>query len=699
VAGFSLRHADMSLNPQTNRIEFALELMVDSTPSPDAMSTWLTFYAGNVDSLAATQDWAVFMDQRIGTTALQRTFNAQLDAVDGFRRDGDAGVSWDQGFPGYHVSVNGEVVDACRCLWGLIDVDVRINLDIKLSLEGGNLRIDVWMNGETTDDLEVVCCVLTAALFFPIVGLEALARGQIGWFEYFAGLAVYPMFPLLIVAGFAKVSQINPGLPDVPGFQKDPNDDKHLFTHLSLPGFTSGGLCGPSIIPMSIAVLEPRGDGFALGGPLNLPRVVDPDIKVEATPLRYEPALYNCSGGTSAGERYETTITVTRQGGTYDFNVCDVMLFDGLNAVATKDIQKWSCPSGAFITIGIPFAAYHSGLVPVVVVTNIGGREIDLPPVPIVSDADRAKADLMARAKSISHCYAKSKRWRIEWLVDPPPEFERERVRQLWAMAGRAGEQVQSVVVSAPDGRELARADTRRDKSFKIAVFHTGPELVLEQEMPGGELSDAQISAAQSLMVIDRETEVRGQVLALDSLIVSGTRVLVVHQVDQLSFFDVGAAAGLRGLGDVDVRELSWVGRRGNQILAHEVTGQDFTLPLERAGVFGLNWTPAASDEARLVMAAVHESSHDVVRDGQFGLLRTTGARADEKAGRRYDRGLLHVDLAGISLTTRFDPKAPNSDSVSGAGVALVTPVGRGRYASMEGNRLLILATMRRRQL
>ena len=209
-AGFSLRHADVALNPQTSRIEFRLELMLDGIPDINAQAGWALFYAGGFDSIAASQGWGVLVDQQIGTRLLRNKVRDQIDSVNKFNRDGDPNVSWDSQFPGYHISINGEAVDACRCLWGLIDVDVRINLDVKLSIEGGVFRIDLWVSHKITDDLAVICCAITAALFFPIVGLEALVKGQIAWYDtlegcsfqirYFCLLPLLPKCPKLIPA-------------------------------------------------------------------------------------------------------------------------------------------------------------------------------------------------------------------------------------------------------------------------------------------------------------------------------------------------------------------------------------------------------------------------------------------------------------------------------------------------------------------
>lgn len=698
VDGITLRHADLALNPQAGRIEFRLELMVDGNPSPDVMAGWSTFYAGNFDAIAPAQAWGVFFDQRIGATTLGRTLRKQVDDVSGFNRDGEPTVSWDQQFPGYRISIDGEVVDACRCLWGLIDLDVTIFLDIKLSIENGQIRIDLWLGHKITDDLEVICCAISAALFFPIVGLESLAYGDIEWYEYFGGLALYPIPHLLFVGALAKMGQINPGLPDVPGFEKDPSDSNHLFTRLPVPRFTQASQCGAPMAPLSIGVLEPRPDGFVVGGPFVLAPVVDPDIHVEATPLKYKPSVASCSGNTHSMEGYYTTITVARQGGSYDFHVCDLILEEPLNSLVTKTISASDCPTTAFITLGIPVLLYESFPVPTVVATSIGGQFFDIPPVPVLSAAERQRLSLAAQIQRISFCYAKSARWRIEWLIDPP-ELGIDRVRQLWTIAGRVAERAESIVIRSTQGTELARVDTRRDKTFKIAVFDQGSEVIAEQMMHGDNFASSQLSNAQSLMAVDRQMELPSRVLALDSLAIGNLRILVVHQIDRLTFFDVSVAAGLRQLGEIDLRELEWIGRSGNQMVVRNAAGPTMALPIDARGIFARKWAPMAYD-TMLPTATTDESWYEAVRDGRFDLLRTRGyVRSDEQAAHRLDGGLLQAFAEGASLALRLDPKTLRADHVSGEGVALITPVGPGRYATVEGYKLLILSSMGRMQL
>ena len=168
-------------------------------------------------------------------------------------------------------------------------------------------------------------------------------------------------------------------------------------------------------------------------------------------------------------------------------------------------------------------------------------------------------------------------------------------------------------------------------------------------------------------MVVDRETELRGHVTALDSLAVGGARVLAVHQIDRFTFFDVSASAGLRRLGELDTRELEWVGRRGNKVVARNAAGQAMALPLISPGMFSPNWVPAADNDAMLPTISAHESWHEAVREGGFDLLRMRGnVRADEGAGRRLDRGVLQASsttprcglrhLVGRGDLRLFDP-------------------------------------------
>ena len=271
-------------------------------------------------------------------------------------------------------------------------------------------------------------------------------------------------------------------------------------------------------------------------------------------------------------EGYRTDLIVTRVGGSYDFNVCDVLLPDPLNTVTQKTIDVSLCPTAAFITLNIPFDVYPAVDISVIVVTSVGGRRITLPAVPTVSKEERDRAYLAASAQRISQCYALHTPWSVRFLVDPPDEFK-DRVRQVWSIAGKVSTPTEAVVVRAPGDREILRVVTKIDKTFRVVIVEQSREISIEQVTNDQHLAESQIAVAQSAMLIEGELNTSAAILFLDSIYSRSGVLIAVHHPTSLMFCDLGRRKRLRVLSEIDIGHFRWVARRGLELIGKTEDG------------------------------------------------------------------------------------------------------------------------------
>src|SRR6266568_9528937 len=336
----SVRHIDAGYNPANDRVEIRIEVST-GTPSAGMFDLWTQFYANAFDDLTGGAGWGLFFDQRIGASLMNRSITAEIDASSEFRRDGAVSVFWNAAAPGYHASVEGEVIDACQCLWGQIDLDVRVWMDLNFSLTGNKLRTDLWFDHKITDVAEAACCVITTSLLFPIFGVVMLFNGQLKWYEFLGGVLLSP-FPLeALVVAIARYSQASVPLQFC---IKDPGNDNHFTCEFELPPLRDSAGCMSAELSLVAEHISGRPDGLALTGRLDAPEIVDPLIGIDqVTPLKYVKPTFGCSGGKS-GDNFSTEFRVFRQSGNYDFDVCQVHVLGPFKYAAVVEITRMKCP-------------------------------------------------------------------------------------------------------------------------------------------------------------------------------------------------------------------------------------------------------------------------------------------------------------------------------------------------------------------
>lgn len=587
-----VRHADLGFNPATQLLEIRIELQGPGGPSSDAFQGWSQFYADAFDTLSPGAPWAMFFDQRLGTTILQHTLTSAMDSTGRFNRDGALSVTWDPASSGFHLNVEGEVVDACYCLTENIDIDVRVWGDIGLTTVGNTLRVDVRFDWKLTNLLEAGCCVLTTIAFFPLVGLDMwISKKMLEWWEYLIGLVLYPNVVLLVIGALIKFAPAKDADLQPQGLvHQDPNDDKHFWVEFDLPAMKDTASCAGAEMNLGLAGVAARGDGFVLRGFFTMPPIVSPVIDVKVVkPLAYAKPYLGCN---AAGDRpmgFEAVIELTRSAGNYDFRACDVTLgtlSQAIKQYTRVDITQAGCPNGAVVTIRIPYWAYDFQPVLVIIATSEGSRLVTLGPAAAVSQERRDEDGQVAALERVNRCYVRGHAFQdIGWLIDPP-DLAVARMKHLWGLAGVVSAETERVTVS--DGtRTLLTVDTSIEKAFRATLVNEARGLRVEQHLRG-EWSEpnrdsGEIHVVQLLAAIIDEVVLGEPVLALDVFRAPDGRRLLVHGERGTALFSFGPAGHPIQHGRLDTANVSWVGRQGAALMAREADGRLLSLDLRSA--------------------------------------------------------------------------------------------------------------------
>lgn len=561
----TLRHLELGFDITADVVELRAELSAGAMPSPGVYDEWAQFYSNKLDAFTGTNAWALLLDQRVGTELLAKVVGDKIDENGDFRRDGAVNVYWNAAAPGFHTSVEGELVDFCQCLWGEVDVDIRAWADVRFSLENNRIRVAVHADYKFTDWAEVVCCAVTTVALFPILGLSLAANKTIDWQDYFIGLASGPVGALI-----GTIAMLN-AEPPIKICQTDGEQDFHC--DYALPSLSSAAACGAIRMTVNAESLGGTGDGLVLGGRIGMPEVVEPGIGLEADPFTYRPPFYSCGGmrDENSADGFSATLRLFRLPGVgnYDFRVCTVDVLGPFKDLAKVSISELHCPYVAFIDIKIAFALYDYLPLKVIVTTTHGARHaVIAAPARRISDDERRQADLAAILERTSRCYAKSRQWDIGWLVDPVPFIDVERTRQYWMLAGIAAHGAPRVDVVDEAGRSIASIDTSVERAFRLSLVQAGTRISVRQQLEGEaeQAEGAELRAVQVLAGVERTLDFDSAVLALDAVRMSPVHLLLVHERTCVTLFQVSGRGQLTAHRTLATNGMDWVGRQGNTL-------------------------------------------------------------------------------------------------------------------------------------
>jgi hypothetical protein len=667
LGGFAaVRHVDLGYNIGLDRVELRAEIG-SGPPLPEDVAQWTQFYGNAMDSIVGGGAWALFADQRLGSSLATRVLTKEIDASGKFAREGNVNVGWDGGFPGYHANVEGELIDACWCVWAEIDLDMRLYADVKFSLSNNRLAVDVWLDYKVTDAAEAACCVISAVALFPVVGLYMAFKGDIAWYEYLAGMVLYPSPVLLLAAAIAKFSSSPKSIPTqicVP----DPNDEKHFHCELELPSLTEAASCQGAKMTIRADALTGRADGLVLGGPIEMSPLLDPGIGVEVLlPFQYKAPSYACSGGVRSPERFEAELRVFRASGNYDFRLCQVHVLGPFKYAAKLEISSMKCPYSAWVKITIGFQQYDYKPLKVLVATTHGAFHTTIPPAERISDEDREAANMQAIFDRINNCYAKSKRWDFRWLIDPAPYINVVRTRQIWTVVGVASADTRRVDIMDESNAPIAMVDTTVGRAFRITVVNGTRAVSVHQEVgiETERLEDAAVQGVQTLAAVEREFEFETPVVGVDAVRMSPVRTVIVHEKERMTIFSVDENGDLLISGKLDTAETDWVGRIGSTVYAGRPDGEMLLFDLDmKAGVRWIEKQKSAEamdpggcgcGGAAAKMSNVPEKQQQFASPdaGQFDYLVSKSAyrRAQVPGGVRILNGFWTADLDGVLVS------------------------------------------------
>jgi hypothetical protein len=457
-AGMPLINSHLALGPDAQLIAVRMEYWKPSwqTDTGDPARTlpyWNGFYSGLVSNhLGQAEQFSVFVDQvplvYQAVTLLRDSFKNTTSTRLNSGPDG----SWinNGGTGRIHVSFNADSIDACRCFTKEIDVNADVDLDIDTTVPSPNtLRQDISVDVDP-DFWDSTCCVVTAALFWPIVGAEQFAKQNVNSGEYLLGFLPF----VALIGALLQVANAS-SKPDPPsGFTKDDDDGTHLFRVKTID-LKANPTLGTMALTASRAV-----DDEAVTGIRGLVVAGTVTIAVRHLPVLANLEVPNLDWG--AGGHCSRTLsanalifleTVT-PGDQASLSLCGFdVIDDSLNIFSHAVQYQRDSGNRQWLTISLPFARFpdeywaHPYPCRIVIRTN-GGIRIVSVGVPRGLSAEEARAlGQKIVFQYVSNCNYPKRRlfeeldWPIESLLDGPGIY-------LWQIAARglpAGERLRIV--------------------------------------------------------------------------------------------------------------------------------------------------------------------------------------------------------------------------------------------------------------
>ncbi|MEW6736967.1 MAG: hypothetical protein AB1489_37105 [Acidobacteriota bacterium] len=458
----SIARAGMSFKESPERI--AMRLAINSAGSEQS---WNNFFSGNIVANPQGNDWTLFLDQELLNGSINDRFLLSLqEPIDNNKFSLDSGPSTQYvpmgGIPMFQVSLTGEAIDACVCLWDAIDIDVDVFADITLSVPEINiiqmkLSVDWDLN-----DAEVICCAFTAGIFWGFIGTNLLQEGQIGWGEFLAG--VFTGLPGVFSAAIFSAHDQAGEQIQFPAEWEKLNEDG---TEYRLKQTVKLG--NKALGEMALTTVHGHSNGPILGGTLSsVIELKDPELDLF---VDFADFSWSVDDKCAADPIPQVSSEITfRNAG---FNVvgqvpifaCEVELVEGSDPVNQfGPFLKWD-NDGVDITIKHTQikAAYKANPYPcqLRIITNGGVRIYTIPPIKILSAAEIEEIINKVKLGQVVNCHEyqaghpfwKGSRYNPKW-GPRPPEFE--KYLQLWDIVITGLSASEIVKVDETNGKQLA---------------------------------------------------------------------------------------------------------------------------------------------------------------------------------------------------------------------------------------------------
>lgn len=476
----------ISLSSDGQTVEIRLELTTGDASGTHDIGAWQAFLGQQFDDRREGLDLAVAVPQELVVDGARSQVAAELASQSDFDLTSGPDIAWDASKPGLHVTLSGTQIDACQCLWGEIDIDVDVAIDIAIGAEdtpeGGNLVLDQRRDVDVQDDLAVACCFVT----WPFDKIVTLI-GDIP--EFVVDVISLPLRTL--TASWDQPGGSGPPPPPDP-CTEDPDDEDHKVCRYPLGLNPVPDRCHPQ----ALRILRPRVRGFAdslvlqCGAQVRELALPVPSVgPIEA--FVWHPPTRDCSG--VHGEwQASSSFHLAQGGGDLRLEVKQVIPVTGTGAAyKTALTGSPACPLAFDARVDVSVLAGFVNGIPtpghVLVLTTGGNLLVNLPPVPA---RDQTKVDAFTREYPlwrVANCYIDQDDWPgafdPHWLVDPP--WEDTVAHQLWIIRAGALEAGQRVVVRNGD-QVLATAVAASEGTVGIELVHPASQLTIERQSATG---------------------------------------------------------------------------------------------------------------------------------------------------------------------------------------------------------------------
>lgn len=449
------------------------------------------------------------------------------------------------------MSFSGEVIDACTCLWGEIDVDVDVTMTAKLSVPQDNvLRMHCTIEHDA-NDLEVFCCAMTAAQFWPIVGALMLDKGMVDWGELLGGVLLGPL--AVFIGAIVKASSQTPDFEASEPCQKLSDEEFQC----DQPGSINAGLG-----TLTLTAVSGLPEGPLLSGTL----FTGSSFGVGVLGTEVTPFTWGISGSCNHGfhPALGAGVLLTNSGAA-PIGVCECQVIEqtdpqGVYSAQLSDggqqpswVVGW-VSIGAQLTDEFLQAPYPCKLK---IKSSGGARILTIPPPTAISDEEMQALAMKALLTKVN-CYRAADpfwgatgRFNPKWHVDPPPDAMVQHLWDVFVGGLEPGERVEAVD-AAGETRAAAIAD-RRGAARLTAV--------VPPATPGAELALVRVGAGDTGAPILASTGSHGnaidesrQVLIKEVTLIRHATLSLYGRCSQLSSGHLGGVPSIIAVAENGVR-------------------------------------------------------------------------------------------------------------------------------------------------
>jgi hypothetical protein len=523
-----------------------LLLRVEMNGAAEQVPDWRNFYTYYNRNLVGTGNWAMLIDKDILILAIKKTIGASLaDVKDKFALDGGINVSWKPAVgPVFDIEFSGEVIDACTCLWGEIDVNVDVSTTIDLQAGSADT---IYMGATTTydsNDLEVACCALTATAFWPVVGLIYMGKDEasINLGTYLLGYVLSPLgFSFIAVCVLAGNQSITKYLTLPGGCKKVDDETFSCQWPFAINMGAFGGM-------FHLTGVSAQSEGPVLSGTTSgISELNDPQLAMKSL----NQFAWHLGGSCNIGFSPQLTGGILYNDVAFGsiFKVCDVaVLEDPLHIFKIVKVGELGTTVRAVLSNAYLANPYPCKLQ---IVSNGGVRIITLAPAKEITEQEVAQLQgELSVAETLCHALSISVPIKIiKWMQpDPPYPFTIEN-GQIWqAVIAELteGESVDLLI----QGRVMATAFPNGRGVAQLSLWSEGQdyhdEIGLRLNVSGTHPAPAErderkrhVSVKQSQLVLRSQVAFAGNFEEMAFSEIAGQSILSIRTSDGEVRYDV----------------------------------------------------------------------------------------------------------------------------------------------------------------